>query len=137
MNNTSNTNAAADLNKYILNEFSDAKIIEQQLTVLKFRIGQEQSCKISSILAVLHQAKKDKLARDYSVTQASLDDVFVEFARLEREKQNEQQIDRVWIIIRTWFFKFLPNNLVSHQEFLQVVAVYTNNSESSNRIYKN
>ena len=93
----SSDNSGDNLNQFILNEFSDAKIIEQQLSVLKFRIGEKVSCQISSILAVLQRAKKDGLARDYSVTQASLDDVFVEFARIERDKQENggQQIDRV------------------------------------------
>lgn len=95
LNSSKNSDSSDQLNKFILNEFPDAKIIEQQLSVLKFRIGENVSCQISSILAVLQKAKVDGLARDYSVTQASLDDVFVEFARIERDKQEQQHIERI------------------------------------------
>ena len=72
---------------YIKNNFSDAKIIEEQQNILKYRIGETSPVKISEVLQVLQSVKNENLARDYSVTQATLDDVFIQFAREKDEEE--------------------------------------------------
>lgn len=69
------------LTNFLKSNFNDTKVVEQQLTILKYRIGETKPISISKILKVLEQSKQENLSRDYSITQATLDDVFISFAR--------------------------------------------------------
>lgn len=84
------------LTNFLKSNFKDTKVVEQQLTILKYRIGETEPISISKILKVLEQSKRENLSRDYSITQATLDDVFISFARANEElKEGSSELEKI------------------------------------------
>lgn len=68
----------------ILNCFKDAKLKDTHLYMFEFQI-KCTNILLSDIFIKLENLKKNKTIEDYSVTQTTLDQIFVDFARLQIE----------------------------------------------------
>ena len=86
-----------DLLSKLRKSLPDVREIENQRTIAKYRIGESGSnYTLTGILRTLTTMKENKVLRDFSVAQASLDDVFVEFAR-ENEVKKDHDTDQFLI----------------------------------------
>ena len=85
--NTNDLSSSSDnITNYLINNFKDAKVVERQLTILKYRVGELENISIAKILNTLQEMKSRELIRDFSINQATLDDVFIQFARKSEDE---------------------------------------------------
>merc|ERR1712025_1047863 len=81
------------VDSYMKTSFPDVQTIEKQLTILKYRVGIKNKIPLGKLISTIRTSQQDGLARDFSITQASLDDIFVEFAREERANTEGNRVN--------------------------------------------
>lgn len=74
------------IHTFIKQNIADAKLKEQHANVLQYRIS-DSTLKLANIFELMEIAKKKFNIKDYSLSQATLDDVFVMFAREQMKEK--------------------------------------------------
>lgn len=76
--------------RYVQERIPEATIREEHNKMIHFRVS--TNVPLHQMFTVLENAREDlnDLIEDYTVTQVTLDDVFVSFARTQAEESNEQ-----------------------------------------------
>lgn len=77
---------------YIKERIPEATIKEEHNKMIHFRVS--TNVPLHHMFSVLEQARDDlfNLIEDYTVTQVTLDDVFVNFARIQQENQSTTEL---------------------------------------------
>jgi len=85
-----NEEAIDDLEDELDDKFADGRMIERQANIIKYRVGEEVPAMLSTIISTLNELKRDGMCRDFSISQTTLDDIFIHFARLANEKHKQE-----------------------------------------------
>ena len=74
-----------ELLQLMQDQLPSAVLEDNHYTQMKFSIKQE-SAKLSEIFEVVYAAKNANIIEDYSLSQTTLDDIFVAFAKHQRDE---------------------------------------------------
>ncbi|UJR30912.1 hypothetical protein I4U23_018422 [Adineta vaga] len=106
INIDSDTKQAID---YIKEHISEATVKEEHNRMIHFRVS--TTVPLHRMFSVLEQAREDlhNVIEDYTVTQVTLDDVFVNFAKIQEENQTMEQTNSTDVeescLKRSFFYK--------------------------------
>ncbi|CAF5172466.1 unnamed protein product [Rotaria magnacalcarata] len=89
------TEINSDMNQvinYIKERIPEADVKEEHNKMIHFRVSAHVP--LHKMFSVLEKAREDliNIIEDYTVTQVTLDDVFVNFAKLQEENQASEQV---------------------------------------------
>ncbi|XP_059140192.1 phospholipid-transporting ATPase ABCA1-like [Physella acuta] len=75
--------------QFISSNFPSAKLREKHHNMLQYQLGTE-SLSLSKLFEAMERAKQENMVEDYSVSQTTLDQVFINFARKQTDLTDEE-----------------------------------------------
>eukprot|EP00468_Gymnochlora_sp_CCMP2014_P005803 CAMPEP_0167753008 /NCGR_PEP_ID=MMETSP0110_2-20121227/7466_1 /TAXON_ID=629695 /ORGANISM="Gymnochlora sp., Strain CCMP2014" /LENGTH=1725 /DNA_ID=CAMNT_0007638709 /DNA_START=398 /DNA_END=5575 /DNA_ORIENTATION=- len=75
------------LKEWMKKEFKGAQVVEDQLLTVKFRVPKSESLTLGSAFARIEGALADLKITEYSLSEMSLEQIFIYFARQQREER--------------------------------------------------
>uniref|UniRef100_A0A0A9WJK3 Retinal-specific ATP-binding cassette transporter n=1 Tax=Lygus hesperus TaxID=30085 RepID=A0A0A9WJK3_LYGHE len=81
-------NSKEEVKEFMSQRISSSKITEEHYTQLRYEVPQSR---LSNVLQELETAKSKKIVVDYSVTQTTLEEVFLRFAREQADPNDRKQ----------------------------------------------
>jgi len=70
--------------QYLSDSLPSAKLEDSHCSQMKFKVPQQET-RLSNVFNVMYSAKVSSLIEDYSVSQTTLDDIFVKFASQQKD----------------------------------------------------
>ncbi len=90
---------------YVKERIPEADVKEEHNKMIHFRVA--TNVPLHKMFNVLEQAREElpNIIEDYTVTQVTLDDVFVNFARIQQENESNEQLAKEKWYKRNFVYK--------------------------------
>jgi len=73
--------------KWVHSTFGDAKLLEDQGTNMKHQVAQDKKSSLGSIFRKIEESRKEIGIVEYSVSETTLEQIFIGFARHQKEEK--------------------------------------------------